>query len=294
MKLQPQKSLKETMLKPAFDKKGFLNWKQLAENIIETLEDTEFQLLATSMAFNTVLAIVPLLAVSLAVSTAVGQIWEFLGHLEPLILDYLATGTGEDFVHNLEASIARINSGALGATGMMILFLTSIKLLFDVDRAVQRVWGIRNKRPLAKRLMIYSLIILVGPVSLAFVLGFTSPETFQVFSLIPAKALSFCFLTVLMFLILRFVPNEHVYITPALITSALTSSTLLVSQALYAWVAGNVLYYNKVYGSLASVLLFLLWILIIWLIFLAGNVFCVALNKSKAIQIGLAYPDESK
>jgi membrane protein len=54
---------------------------------------------------------------------------------------------------------------------------------------------------------------------------------------------------------------------------------LAIVQYGYTWVTANVLNYNRIYGSLAVIPLFLIWILLFWIVFLLGAAACATVTQ---------------
>jgi membrane protein len=247
--------------------------KRAATIAVETYRQfrvSDVQILAGNLAFVTVISLVPLLAVSLSVFSAYGGFDSLLKKIEPFILQNLVEASGAELSKAIRRSVHRVHSGALGAAGVVGLFLASTKLFNDMETAVQRVWRIRTRRPIALRLLLYWLIMFLGPLVLAFTLGVLGSRDLGLVQILPQSALAVALAFLTLVVIYKFVPARIVSWQAAFTGAVFASTGIALAQAFYAEITRNVLRYNKIYGSLASFPIFLIWLLVLWWIFLVG------------------------
>ncbi len=247
-------------------------------HVADIVRKNELGLLATSMAFATVLAVMPLLAVSLSVFLFVEPLEPYLRDLEAIILEYLLSSPGSRIVSQVERTISQMRSSVMGGTGLVFLIGVAMKLLNDIDTAVQRVWGVRHRKHAVRSLLSYVAIIVLGPLLLALLIAVLSVDVLPYFGRIPTRIVAYLVLTATLFSVYHFVPRHPVKLKASLATTAGSAVLLAVVQRGYAWVTANVLNYNRIYGSLAVIPLFLIWVLLFWAVFLLGNATCAALT----------------
>ncbi len=278
------------------------NLKRVPKRICSNLFDAEIQLLAPSMAFMTILSLVPFLAISLFTFQFFGGPENFIAFLEPKVLDFVRIdglkfnlGQWQPFLEKfltenltqklivfLGDILKNIDAQSIGLTGFISLLLTSTKLLSDVDRAIQRIWRVKLRRSIFKRFPVYFLIIIFGPIFLSVVLGFLSSGAFGILEKAPPsflKKLTFFSLSLFLFVIYKTVPHKKTYVGRSLVAAAVGTLGLYLTHLCYFLIMKNLLFYNKVYGSLASVPLFLVWILLVWTVVLSGAVFNATLHE---------------
>lgn len=257
--------------------------RQLIRFIVDVVKDTiallgstEMDLVASSLAFATVMSIVPLLAISLSVFQAYGGFEPLMARIEPFLLENLVAGAGADTRDAIHHAILRVHSRTLGLGGAAGLLVTSTRLFLDIETAVQRIWGLKKKRPLWLRLLIYWTIIFAGPLLLAVALGVLGSKSFFLVQIFPKGTVGFLFSFAGLFAIYKFVPACKVNVRAAGWSALLAAGAVLGAQASYALLTKRILGYNKIYGSLAAVPIFLFWILLLWWLCLGG----VALTRS--------------
>jgi membrane protein len=157
--------------------------------------------------------------------------------------------------------------------------VTALMMIATVEREINLIWGIRRARPFARRVVVYALGATVGPVLVGASVWATSwllaaslaamplDETFADLVLTPAPL---AFSTLALALMYRIVPAAPVRWRHAFaggFVAALAFETAKQGFALYVTHAPS---YRVVYGALAAVPLFLIWIYVCWLIVLAG------------------------
>jgi len=237
---------------------------------LKVLKDAELKLLATSMAFVTVLSIVPLIAMAFAVFKAIGGLEPAMEQLRPLLIEYLASGTGEVVAQGIERSVERLEGSALGLSGFIFLAIASTRLLTDVEKAVQRIWRVEKKRSFLRRHLGSGLMLLLGPLIAALLFSVFTSSLLTSFLGVTTDAAVFFLIFLLLCFVFTVVPNTKVQIRWASLAAFVTASTLWIAKFFYVLATTNIVRYNEIYGSLAAIPIFLIWILILWMIFLFG------------------------
>ncbi|MER1968092.1 YihY family inner membrane protein [Castellaniella sp. GW247-6E4] len=233
---------------------------------------------ASSLTFTTVLAIVPLLAVVLALFTAFPLFAEFRGALEAFLSESLLPPAVSDTIMRYLNQFAAQASG-LTAVGGAFLLVTSILLIMTIDEAFNEIWRVERQRPLRQRLLVYWAIISLGPILTGASLWATTvlareslgyigelPEWLSLLlNIVPlaASALGFTALFV-------FVPNCRVLWRDALMGGVGTAVVLAVMKAGFTAYLTRFPSYTVIYGAFATLPIFLLWIYLSWLVVLMG------------------------
>lgn len=255
---------------------SYRTWRQVV--------DADVGLLASSLAFATAVSLVPLLAVSLSVFTAYGGLESLMAKLEPFILQNLVEASGAQLSKSIRNSIGRVHSGALGISGVIGLLFISTKLFHDMERAVQRVWKIKSERSIFTKLTAYWLVMFLAPIAVAGFLGLVgSKDMAWLFRAINKGSLTFVLAFLTLVFVYKYVPACKVNWRPAMSSAFLTAISLGIAQTSYAAITKSVLRQNKIYGSLASVPIFLIWLLVLWWIFLSGAALCAVLQERRRI-----------
>lgn len=223
---------------------------------------------AAALAYQSSLSLVPSLVVAFMVLRRLrvfGSDQQTLGFLASVFLP----ATSAQIAERLTDLLARANLSALGLAGSFTMLVTSFLLLNSVDRVMSDIWQLRDHRPLHKKVLGFVVLLLVAPVILttSVHLGsrFLTVPTVQRF--LAPLGLS----ALLLFLCYRLLPATSVRTRPALAAAALAAlllEALKVGFNVYA--RGLHRAYDNVYGTIAYVPVFLVWLYLSWLIVLGG------------------------
>ncbi len=246
-------------------------WRQISE--------AQLLMVSSSLAYTTILSIIPLLAVSFSIFQAFGGLEKLYGIIEPIILRNLAEGVDEQALARLRQIVGNIQGGALGATGLVALILTSMALLNSAEKAINSVWHATKKRSLFEKVASYWLFITLGPLAAAFIIGAATSSSMPLSRLVPGQAVIFLITIGLFFSIYKWVPNRNVHWIPTLISAFITSVLWNLARVGYALYTETVVNYDRIYGSLSAIPIFILWIYIAWIIVLGGAALTAVLQK---------------
>ncbi|MGZ5270379.1 MAG: YihY family inner membrane protein, partial [Ramlibacter sp.] len=243
--------------------------------------------LAGSLTFTTVLSLVPLLAVGFALFARLPA----LRGVGQAIQQHLLSGL-------LPADIARTvprylgqftaNTGGLTPVGALFLGVTALATAFTVENVLNRLWQVRQDRPLLRRLGLYVLMLAVAPVLLGASLWATAwlqaasggllktlpPLAALVLNLGPVVLGSVGFAG-----LYHFVPNAVVRKREAIVGGLLAGIAFELGKRGFALYLQKVPTYRTVYGAFAPLLAFLLWVYFSWLVTLAAALVTANLGR---------------
>lgn len=253
----------------------------IARDTWKRMRESDVQILASSLAFATVISLVPLLAVSLSVFHAYGGFEGLIAKIEPFILQNLVDTSGAQASRYIRKAIKRVHSGTLGIGGAIGLLFASTKLFHDMETAVQRVWQLRPRRSLIRRVIVYWTVMFLGPLLLAALLGLIGSRDLGLIEFLPKGAIAVVFGFAGLVIIYKLVPACRVNWRPALISASVATVGIALAQEFYSVLTTKILRYSKVYGSLASIPIFLIWVLLLWWICLAGAALTATLQQRR-------------
>lgn len=258
--------------------------KRLISVCTDTLEEvnrTQLLMVASGLAYTTILSVVPLLAVSFAVFKAFGNLDRLYEIIEPILIKNLAEGTNQEALAAIRGFIERIHAGALGASGLVMLIFTSMSMLASIEKAINKIWNVTTQKGFFQRITAYWFYISLGPLVAALVIGTARTHTTQVSAIwaVSADIVSFVLTLGFFFTIYKWIPARKVHWKSALWGAIFTTISWNVARFGYSIYTSQVVTYNKVYGSLGAVPIILLWIYIMWIIILAGAALSAALQR---------------
>lgn len=266
--------------------------KQIIKDTQFVINDAQLFITASSLAYTTILSMIPVLALSFVIFRAFGGLEKLYQTLEPFILSNLSEGTSEDVMMRLKGFINNVSVGTIGAGGFFGLVFTSMSLMLSIENSFNRIWKVENTRSLFHRIASYWLFITLGPLALSIALGIATSEKLPITKLLPswggALALAASFLT----LIYKYVPNTTVKLKFALISGFWTAVTWSLTRLGFNLYVDRFASYNKIYGSVAAVPILLFWIYLVWLMILAGAALTATLQKRLDQHIDPKQPSE--
>lgn len=235
---------------------------------------------ASSLTFTTLIALVPLVAVMLAVFSAFPLFADFRVSLEKYFLQALVPDNIAKPVLTAVTNFAR-QAGKLGTAGLVVLLLTALALMLTIDRTLNEIWRVRRPRPIAQRVLVYWAAITLGPLALGVSLSMSSyaisaskglvgtmPDTVNLLLNIVEFGLQVVAVTGLF----HYVPNTDVRWRHALAGGLFCAIGFEVAKKVLAWYVAVVPTYSTVYGAFATLPILLLWMYIGWVIVLLGAV----------------------
>ncbi|MGZ3690963.1 MAG: YihY/virulence factor BrkB family protein [Pseudobdellovibrio sp.] len=246
-------------------------------------EIAEIRLEASALAYSSLLSIIPFLVIVLACFQYLGGLEQFLPKAESILFSYMREATGSSASKYFRSALDGVDFRTLGISGGLVLMWTSIGLIRNIDYAFNRIWRIEIETPFYKRILLYSIVLVAVPVGLALFIGLKS--VFFLNEGIHSFEHQFLFsiwIWLFIFSLYKIIPDTHVKIAPSLISSGLAAIGVATVQKSFLTISANVFRQNKIYGSLASVPIFLVWLLVIWYVVLIGVALCAFLQQKSS------------
>ena len=253
--------------------------------VMRRLREERLPEVAGSLTYTTVLALVPVLTVAFAIFTTFPLFTSFRDALEAyLVQSVMPAGianTIRDYLTQFAAKASR-----LSAFGAAFLFVTAILMFGTVDRTLNRIWRVRESRPFLQSLVVYWAVMTLGPLLIGASLTAASellpwltdaPRKLTWLRTIVALLLSLTLSTLAFALLYQTVPNRFIDWREAVIGGLVAAVGFEITRRLFSFsiaVGGG---YRAIYGALAAVPIFLIWIYLFWLITLLGAVVAAAL-----------------
>ncbi|MDQ1816972.1 YihY family inner membrane protein [Massilia sp. CCM 9210] len=249
------------------------------------LNEEKLPQVAGSLTFTTTLALVPLLTIVLAIFTTFPVFSNFRVALEAYFAQTLMPkAIANTITGNLTQFASKAKS--LSAVGAIALVLTSAAMMNMIERAFNQIWRVREVRPIAQRVTIYWALVTLGPL----LFGLSLTATSQLFMATSALTSNLPFLSTLFYtaasvglttgaytLLYMTVPNRFVDWRDAVWGGLVAAVAFEVAKRLFAMFVSQFPTYAIIYGALAALPLFLVWIYLSWMITLVGALLTAAL-----------------
>ena len=263
--------------------------RHLLQFVSRRLNEERLPQVAGSLTFTTVLALVPLVTIAFAIFTSFPMFNVFRKTVEEYFVQNLIPRTIASTTLNYLNQFAA-KASQLSAIGAVFLAATVATMLSIVEQAFNQIWRVQAQRSFIQRIMVYWAAVTLGPLLVGGSITVTSylfVATSGMVGNMPIVGAVFytlvsLFLTTGAFALLyMIVPNRTIDWRDALCGGIVAAIAFEVTKRLFAAFIAQFPTYTMVYGALAAIPIFLIWIYLGWLIVLVGAVFTAALPVIK-------------
>jgi len=240
---------------------------------------------AGSLAYTTLLSLVPLMTVVFAILSAF-PIADRVGDLvQDFIFQNFMPASGE-VVHQYLLEFSS-KASRLSGVGFMVLLIVAIMLMATIDETLNAIWNVKRKRRPLNKFLVYWAILSMGPVLVGVsVLATSYLISLPLISEATASSMGRTLLGwvptltsgVAFTLLYWLVPNRPVKFWHALFGGAVAAVLFEYTKQGFAWYLTAFPTYEAIYGALAAIPVFLLWIYLSWLVVLFGAEFTYGLG----------------
>lgn len=247
--------------------------KRLSRHVWKHFQEDRCFEEAASLGYTSLLAMIPLLAVTFGIISAFPVFDKWSQDLQAFIFENFLPATGEQIVPYIDTFLDSISS--LTLPGTIMLIVTALMLMVRIEVALNRIWRVDRNRTVLNRVVMYWAVLTLGPILIAAALALSAQKVLGVLGMeggIPpgVHRIGIFFLSWLVFsLFFILVPNRKVRIKHALIGAFLSTVLFELAKALFVAYVSNA-NYKVIYGALATVPLFLFWLYIVWTVVLFG------------------------
>lgn len=249
------------------------------------LNEERLPQVAGSLTFTTVLALVPILTIALAIFTTFPLFNTFRASLEAYFIKSLMPKTiANTILSNLNLFASKATR--LSAVGAVGLILTALVMMLTIERAFNQIWRVKAARPFVQRLVIYWAVVTLGPLMIGASITITSDlfnasngfaKGWPFLAALWNTFLSVSLTTAAFTLLYIAVPNRFVDWRDAACGGLLAAAAFEIAKRIFVVFVSKFPTYTVVYGAVAALPIFLLWLYVCWLITLMGAVLAAAL-----------------
>ncbi len=259
----------------------------LVSRVIRRLDGVGWTRAAGSLAFTSLLGLVPMITVAFAFVAQFPVFQEFLRALEGYLLRYMLPDTASTLVRTYIVGMASEASSMKGI-GILFLMVTAVLVVDLVEAEINAIWRIERKRPLLRRITMYVIGITAGPVLVGAGIVFIRWLIGTVVSgLALARAdlptivhlVTFSLSVIAFTLLYVIAPARQVRWLHGLIGGLLAAVAFEITRVGFAFYVAHSPSYELLYGALAAVPIFMLWVYVFWLIVLAGAAVTAAIAE---------------
>ncbi|MFN0065825.1 MAG: YihY/virulence factor BrkB family protein [Chlamydiales bacterium] len=244
---------------------------------------SQVQIGASSLTFYSILSAVPLIAFFMGLAQG------FL--LKQTFQDWLLSRFDDqkEVVDKLielgQASLQEAHRGVIIGVGAFVILWAGIRILIHLEIAMNRIWEVKQTRNLARRFSDYMALLFICPVFVMVTMSLTAyfsgstvnlagestvMRYLEIVLLSLLNLIPVVFGSILFTFIYIFIPNTRVSFLPALWAGVLTAVIYQLVQWAYIYFQLGVMRYSQIYGALAALPLFIIWLYLSWIVLLLG------------------------
>jgi membrane protein len=253
------------------------------------LRGESIRLRAMALTYLSLFALVPALVVAFSVVQAFTGVERIADQVHEFLLDNLAVGARATVEPYLERFTSNAHAASAGLVGGALLIWSMVSLFSNVDGAVNDIWGVKRRRKLREQAITYWVGLTVGPLLLAgsVYLGHATRSwlggTGAGFLAAAGGALLTCTFFATIYLL---VPNTKVNLRAALGAGLVAGGAWEVAKWGYAIAVARFFRYQVVYGAVAVIPTFILWLYVSWTILLFGARVAFVVQNAPALWRG--------
>lgn len=248
-----------------------------ARGVVARLTGVGMARTAAALSFTSVLGLVPLFTVAFIYVARYPLFQQWLDALERFLVRHMLPASSTAVRNYLTEST--VKAGNLQGIGIAFVVLTAVLLVATIEREINAIWGVREPRSLFRRIFVYALGVTAGPLLIgAAVYGTTwlleasveqVPFASRALSLL-ATPLAVAITTLAFTLLYALLPARRVPLRTAFFGGFFAALGFEVAKYAFRYYIATVPTYQTVYGALAALPLFLVWVYVSWVVVLVG------------------------
>jgi membrane protein len=239
------------------------------------LFDDRLEFYASSLSWNTIFSIIPILVILLSIFTYLPIFDSLYIQVHQLISDNLLPTDSKEIMKHIDMFVA--NAGKLGLVGGFYVIFATVMFFKNYDFIVNDIFDTPKRAPL-HALKTYMKLITLVPLMIAITFYVSSmietTTTINIYYLLP-----YFMIWGIFYISYQASANKTISQKSALISSFITSLVWYIAKSGFIFYVVHNQTYSSIYGGISILLFFFLWIYISWAIFLHGLRFCYILDR---------------
>ncbi|GDY25259.1 UPF0761 membrane protein [Agarivorans sp. Toyoura001] len=264
----------------------FATAKSFSHFLIQRIKQEKLTMIAGSLAYVTLLSLVPLVAVTFSIISAFPVFAGFQIHIEDFVFSNFVPASGEVVKENLRGFVE--NASKMTAVGIAALAVVALMLISTIDKSLNMIWRVKVKRRWSSAFPMYWMILTLGPLlmggslalsSYIFSMQLFADETLlgiwnQLLRMVPLlfSIGAFCLLYLL-------VPNQSIRFKHGLTGAVVAALLFELGKRGFALYVASFPSYQVIYGALASIPILFVWVYVSWVVVLIGAEITAALGE---------------
>jgi len=253
---------------------------EFTRKVIQHADRDKVFILASSVVYSTLISLVPFIAFIVSLLSVFGGLTTVEGYVQEFLRVNFGAAAETGFIDLVEGFVS--NAGNLGVIGLISFLITSIFLLNRVWVTLNQIYRTSSAGGnMLVRFGRFLTVLVIGTLMLSayvsimtYVRGYflVNEEITQLMNVLRVAAPWF-FMFLTLFLLIFWVPSAKVKKLSAAIGALWGMVLFRVSNSIFTAFVNVAINFSIIYGSFATILIFLLWVYLVWvIIFLAAEV----------------------
>jgi len=263
------------------------NYYLFVRDFFVDLFDDRLGYYASSLSWNTLFSIIPMLVILLSVFTYMPMFQSYYDKVHDLIFANLMPTDSVEIMGYIDAFVA--NSGKLGMVGFFYVTFAAIMFFKNYDYVVNDIFETEN-RGLWDAIKTYLGLVIIIPLMMGASFYISSliqsyldrheiTSTIHIYFFLPYLMVWGVF-----YIAYQFSAHKNISMRAAITSSFISSLIWYLAKVGFVYYVVHNSTYASIYGGISIILFFFLWIYISWAIFLHGLRFCYLLDKGIEIE----------
>ncbi|MBX7065658.1 MAG: YihY family inner membrane protein [Parachlamydiales bacterium] len=264
-------------------KQFFYKWTRILFLSVRGFVEDQCSLRASSLTYYTIMSMVPVMALAFAVAKGFGLYQHFRVQILQQFPEHEVIFT--ELFKYADILLDQTRGSFIAGFGVILLIITAILMLSSLEGILNHIWGVNNLRTWWRIFTDYLAIMIFAPIffiianTMAVIVeerlsqiihSFPISQTAISWLLFLVHLLPYCLFWILFTFIYFFIPNIKVHFRSAFLAGVIGGTAYLILQWGYIYFQVGVSRYGAIYGSMAAVPLFLVWLQLSWALLLFG------------------------
>lgn len=262
----------------------FTEFKNFILFLRSSLHTDNILRVAASLSYTSLIALVPFIAIGLAIFSAFPVFDEIRSQLQETLIHNLVPSISSEITNYLNDFISA--TAKLTTIGVIGIAITAVLLLSTIENSFNYIFKVRKPRSIKTKITLYWTIITLGP--LLYGVGFSMrgyfftlqklmPETIDTSSFLAHLPTLFTLLSLMMVYIL--VPNKKVKIIHAFWGAVSALIGFYIMRKFFGTFIASSVTYKTLYGALATLPILLVWLYFNWAVVIFGASITASLDE---------------
>jgi membrane protein len=257
---------------------------------------------AGALSYTTLVSLVPLTVAVFAILSAFPVFAEWRGSLANYAFQNFVPATGMKIQEYMLAFADKASQ--LTGISILVMLFSAVTMMVSIEDRLNRIWRVRKPRSWGSRLLLYWAALTLGPILVVGGLVASSyltalPMLHEAADQIATQGgllnfLPFVITFVTLVLMYTMVPNRRVSWRHAAIGALLGAVLFEFARWGFTEFIRNAPTYEEIYGALAAIPIFLLWIYLSWIIVILGASIAASISAFEYTRPHDALPEGSE